>query len=391
MQHTYIERSLSSEVESCLRQFPAVAVLGPRQCGKSTLARHLVNARPDSIYLDLERPSDLRKLHDPELFLSRMSGRLVCLDEIQRVPDIFPVLRSLIDERGGAGQFLILGSASRDLIRQSSETLAGRIAYLNLPPFTFQELKDIKHGFDVTSLWLRGGFPESVLARNDSESLRWRLNFIRTFLERDIAQLGPGIASSNIERFWQMCAHYHGQLLNGSQIAQSLGVSHPTIRSYLDLLAGAFVMRVLSPVHANLKKRLVKSPRIYVRDSGLLHALHGIESYEDLLGHPVYGHSWEGMVIENVLALMPGWNPGFYRTARGAEIDLVLEKGGKRLAFECKASKAPELARGFWIAMEDLEVEQAWVVAPVDATYPLAENVDVIPVANLQSSLVEFL
>lgn len=386
MRHSYIGRKLETEVRSHLRQFAAVAVLGPRQCGKSTLARHVIKKFPDSLYLDLELPSDLRKLDDPELFFGDLGRRLVCLDEIQRKPDLFPVLRALIDERGRAGQLLILGSASRDLIRQSSETLAGRIAYLHLTPFTYGELQDAGVGITEKTYWLRGGFPESVLAGTESKSVRWRRNFLRTFVERDIAQLGPRIPVSDMDRFWRVCAHYSGQLLNQSEIAKSLGISHPTVRSYVDLLVGAFVARLLPPLRVNLKKRLVKSPRLYVRDSGLLHSLHEVDTFEDLMGHPVCGSSWEGMVIENIVSLLPDWQAYFYRTARGAEIDLVLQSGRRRIAFECKASSAPKPERGFWTAMKDLDIERAWIVAPVKEAYPIADNVRVIPLSGLDEA-----
>lgn len=382
MRYEYIQRNLQDELLDCLNTFPVVAVLGPRQCGKSTLAHAIIDGIENSIYLDLEKPSDLQKISEPELFFDLHKDRLICLDEIQRMPELFPVLRSVIDERKRKGQFLILGSASPNLIRQSSETLAGRIAYFELTPFLFSEIAAKIQ--DLNSYFLRGGFPESALARSDIDSLRWRRNFIRTFLERDIPQFGIQIPARTIERLWKMCAHHHGQLLNQSRLGESMGVSHTTIRSYIDLLSQTFMLRVLLPLETTLKKRLIKSPRIYVRDSGVLHALLDIETYDELMSHPVFGASWEGMVIENILGEFPYWKGSFYRTAAGAELDLVLEKGQKRLAVECKASAAPEVAKGFWNALQDLEIDEAWIIAPIKESYPLKKGVTVV-------SLVDFL
>lgn len=374
MQTSYISRELEFEVIRCLDAFPAVAVLGPRRSGKSTLARAITSKRKDSISLDLERPSDLNKLTDPELFLDLHREKLVCLDEIQRRPDLFAVLRSVIDERARTGQFLILGSASRDLIQQSSESLAGRIAYLELTPFL---LSEIASHSKAPSYWLHGGFPESFLARSHMDSVRWRQNFIRTFLERDIPQLGIRIPARTLERLWRMCAHHHGQLLNQSALGAALGLSHTTIRSYLGLLAETFMVRLLPPLLPNLKKRLVKSPRIYLRDSGILHTLLDIENEDDLLGHPVRGPSWEGMVIDNILGQFPDWRGHFYRAAAGAELDLVLEKGRTRIAIECKLSAAPKVGKGFWNALADLSINEAWIIAPVKENYPIGKGVTV--------------
>ncbi len=385
MQGIYIPRSLENDVRRGLEEFPAVAVLGPRQCGKSTLAKHVIESFPQSIYLDLERPSDGRKLTDPELFFDHYKDRLICLDEIQRLPEIFTILRSMIDERRRPGQFLILGSASGDLLRQSSESLAGRIAYLELAPFSINEISDRP----VSTLWLRGGFPSGLLSNDDQSSFRWRQNFVRTFLERDISQLGIRISSASIERLWRLCAHYHSQLLNLSAIGSSLGITHHTARSYIDLLSKTFMLRVLPPFEANAKKRLVKSPKIYIRDSGLLHTLLGIREYEDLLAHPVFGGSWEGFVIENILTCLPDWNPSFYRTSAGAEIDLVLERGKHRIAIECKASSSPSVTKGFWYALDDIQPDEVLIVAPVKKTYPIKEGVMVIPLQELVQHLMK--
>ena len=335
----YLKRRIEGELQECIAAFPAVAVLGPRRSGKSTLAKTVMANLENSLYLDLEKPSDLAKLTEPELFFGHNASKLICLDEIQRVPELFRVLRAVIDEKPEPGRFLILGSASPALIRQSSETLAGRIAFLDLTPFLYSELAGT--GIDLRIYQLRGGFPESSLASAEKQSNRWRANFIRTFLERDLAQLGLPIPAGNIERLWRMCAHSHAQLLNQSQFGSALGVSHTTVRKYLDILCRTFMIRLLPPYLPNLAKRLVKSQKIYVRDSGILHALLGISTYDDLLGHPVFGASWEGLVIENLLGELPDWSGFFYRTAAGAEIDLLLEKGRRRVAIECKVSAAP--------------------------------------------------
>ncbi len=385
-----IARHLARQVDRWLTQFPAVALLGPRQCGKSTLAKALLAHRPDSTYLDLEKPSHHARLRDAEAFLNLHRGKLICLDEIQRQPDLFPVLRSFLDDNQANGQILLLGSASRDLIQQSSETLAGRIGYLELTPFRLSEVAGghARPGDVLQKLWLRGGFPRSFLAADERASLEWRQEFIRAFLERDISQLGFHIPAATLRRFWQMCAHVHGQLWNGSRLGESMGVSHTTIRSYVDLLSQTYTLRVLPPCEPNLKKRLIRSPRVYVRDTGLLHALLDIESLDHLMGHPTYGASWEGLVVEHVAShLTPGWRASFYRSSAGSEADLVLEKGDQRLVVECKASSAPRVERGFWTALSDLNVQKAWVAAPVSESYPLAKNVMVAPLSDLLEQL----
>lgn len=386
----YLPRAIQSQVDARLADFPVVAVLGPRQCGKTTLIRETVGRHPGVVYLDLERPSDLAKLRDPELFfnLHRTQGTasLFCLDEIQRAPEIFPLLRSLVDEDRRNGQFLLLGSASRDLLRQTSESLAGRIAHLELTPFLASEIPGDDPGA-LPRLWVRGGFPRSFLAASDESSRAWRESFVLTFLERDLPQLGLNVPAAMLHRLWRMLAHIHGQTLNSSQLGGALGVSHPTIRSYLDLLTQTFMVRLLEPFATNTKKRIVKSPKVYLRDSGILHTLLQIDRLDDLLAHPGYGESWEGLVIENVIAALPRWQPSFYRTADGAEIDLVLERGQRRLAIECKASTAPKVSRGFWSALDDLGIEEAWVVAPVTEAYPLRAGVKVTPLRVLLDRL----
>ncbi len=294
-------------------------------------------------------------------------------------------MRSTIDQNVKNSQFLILGSASRDLIKQSSESLAGRVAYIELTPFLLSEIKakTKELEIDVLPLWIRGGFPKSYLARNDKSSVNWRENFIRTFLERDIPQLGFRIPAETLNRLWRMLAHSHGQLLNHSSIGSSLGVSHTTIRSYVDLLSQTFMIRVLKPYIANLKKRLVKSPKIYIRDSGILHTLLEIENQDSLMANPIYGSSWEGFALENIIMVFSDWHSSFFRTAAGAELDLILTKGTKLVAVEFKASLAPQITKGFWNAVSDLKIDNAWIVAPVDEAYPLKENVYVTPLRDL--------
>ncbi len=376
---TYIPRYLTGDILRRLENMPAVAILGPRQCGKSTLARHIISERRDAVYLDLERPSDVNRLRDPEAFFALNRGRLVCLDEIQLVPGLFAALRPILDEEGENGRLLILGSASRDLIRQSSESLAGRISYLELTPFMLDEVG----AENLYTLWLRGGFPRSFLAPDDRASLEWRQDFVRTFLERDIPQLGFRIPASSIRRLWQMCAHVHGQVLNASMIGKALGTSHHTVKSYMDILAETFILRILPPFHANLKKRLIKSPKIYIRDSGLLHCLLGIGSHNDLLGHPVFGASWEGLVLETVISRTSDWQHSFYRTRSGVEIDLILKRGTRTVAIECKATTAPRPGKGFWQALKDLSIEEAFVVAPVAEAYPIERGVKVVPLIDM--------
>lgn len=377
-----IKRRLLPLIEHSLTEFPAVALLGPRQAGKTTLARVVANERSNSVYLDLERPSDLAKLSDPELFLSRHAGQLVVIDEVQRQPEIFAVLRSLIDEKRTPGRFLLLGSASPQLLRQASESLAGRVSFHELAPFDISEIQP--NNPELQNFWLRGGYPLSWLAKSDTSSYSWRESFIATHLERDIPAFGIRVPGTTLRRFWQMLAHLHGQLWNASRLAAGFGVSAPTVQHYLDILEATLMLRRLPPFQANLGKRLVKSPKVYLRDSGILHALLSISSLNDLAGHPVVGASWEGWVLEQIAQLIaPQWQLSFYRTAAGAEIDVVAERGNRKIGFEIKFSSAPSLSKGFWSAMSDLKLEQAYVIAPVENGYPLAPNVYVVPAAEL--------
>lgn len=389
-----IERSLYPKLLESLKTFPVVGLVGPRQVGKTSLARQLVAdlsqtkdpIAPSAVMLDLERPSDLAKLTEPELFLEPLANRLVVLDEVQLRPDLFPVLRALVDARRTSGRFLILGSAAPALIQHSSETLAGRIEFLELAPLNLAEVAVKEASPNVAqTLWSRGGFPDSYLARSDAASMRWREAFVRSYLERDIPQLGIRISAATLRRFWLMLAHYHGQLWNASTLAGSLGVSAPSVRHYLDILESTFMVRVLQPYSANLGKRLVKSPKVYVRDSGLLHALLNLPDHDALLGHPVLGASWEGWVIEQILAQAPdGTRPYFYRTASGNELDLLLElPGGVLRAVEIKHSAAPKVGKGFNEALDALKLDRGFVIAQVDAPYPLSQRAQVLPLSRL--------
>lgn len=381
-------RTLAAFLHAALAEMPAVALIGPRQVGKTTLALEIAKKRP-SLYLDLESDRDRAKLAHPELYLADHQDKLVILDEVHRTPGLFPTLRGLIDRsrRKGRrnGQFLLLGSASFDLLRQSGETLAGRVRYLELAPFYVAEVGPAR----ADALWVRGGFPDSLLARDDAQSLRWRRDFIRSYLERDIPQFGPRIAAETLRRFWTMLAHHQGGLLNTAQFARGLGVDVKTAGSYLDLLVDLLLVRRLTPWHANIGKRLVKSPKVFVRDSGIVHALLDIPDKEVLLAHPVLGASWEGHVIENVLGCAPDGVQGhFYRTGGGAEIDLVLSwPNGTLWAIEIKRSLLPQVERGFHAACADLEPRRRFVVYPGDERFPLSEGIEAIPLAALVGEL----
>lgn len=384
-----IERRAAPEVASLLDSTPAVALLGPRQTGKTTLALAIAQTRP-SVYLDLESAADRARLVEPELYLADHTSELVILDEIHRAPGLFETLRSVIDrgrrEGKGTGRFLLLGSAAIALLAQLGETLAGRIAFVELAPFDVTEVD----GERLDELWVRGGFPESFLAADEQVSIRWREDFIRTYLERDIPQLGPRIPAETLRRLWTMFAHHQGSLLNAAQIARGLGVSGATVSHYLDLMVDLLLVRRLPPYLTNAGKRLVRSPKVYVRDSGLLHALLGLSTKEAVLGHPVAGPSWEGMAIENLLAAAgPRAQASFYRTSHGAEIDLVLTwPSGKLWAIEIKRSLAPTLERGFHAAIADLTPERALVVYPGDEHYRVAPEVEAIGLAELCEEIV---
>jgi len=384
-----IPRRLLPALTEALAKAPAVALLGPRQVGKTTLALEAAKTRP-AVYLDLESESDRAKLSAPELYLAQHEAKLVILDEIQRTPQLFRNLRGLIDSgrrRGrGKGRFLVLGSASIDLLKQTSESLAGRIRYLELAPLAAGEMGRKR----LDALWLRGGFPESLLAGSDAASLRWRMDFIRTYLERDIPQLGPRIPAETLRRLWTMLAHQQGGLLNAAAQARALAVDGKTVAAYLDLLVDLLLVRRLTPWHANVRKRLVKAPKVYVRDSGLVHALLGIGEREGLLAHPVAGGSWEGAAIESLIAAAPsGTEAHFFRTAAGAEIDLLLALPGRRKpwAIEIKRGLAPRLERGFHLACDTVQPERRLVVYGGAERFPLAEGVEAVSLAELCAEL----
>lgn len=382
-----IARRIEDDVWAVLGRQAAVALFGPRQVGKTTLAVSIAE-RTHSIYLDLENGADREKMADPVMFLSQYDDRLVVLDEIHRVPDLFLSLRGLIDEGRrsgkGKGRFLLLGSAAIELLRQSGESLAGRIAYIDMGPFDLLEVGHVHPG--MIGLWVRGGYPDSFLARDHEESLALRRDFIRTYLERDVPMFGPRLPAETLSRLWTMLAHGQGGLLNASRLAASLSVSAQTVTRFLvDLL----LVRRLPLLHANVKKRLVKSPKVYVRDSGMLHALLDILDYNALCGHPVAGPSWEGFVIENLLANTPGrTHASFYRTTAGAEVDLVLElPGGSVWAVEIKLGSVPKCERGFHIAREDVQPERSFVVYSGTERYSMADGIEAIGVEELAGEL----
>jgi hypothetical protein len=383
-----ILRRIEPVVQERLGHLPAVALLGPRQVGKTTLAHRIADGR-DSVYLDLESPRDREKLSDPEFYLSAHADKLVVLDEVQRTPELFATLRGLIDSgrRGGRkfGRFLLLGSASADLLRQS-ETLAGRIAYLELSPLDVNEVSRKKH----TDLWVRGGFPESFRAVDVGRSLVWREAFIRTYLERDIPQLGPRIPATTLHRFWTMLAHVQGGLFNAAHLARGLAVDGKTVTRYLDLMVDLMLVRRLQPFQTNLGKRLVKAPKVYVRDSGIVHALLNIASHEALLGHPVAGGSWEGFVIENLVAAAPPRTvPLFYRSAAGAEIDLLLEMPGHGLwAIDIKRGLSALPEKGFHLACDDVKPAKRFVVNSGAERYTITKGVEAIGLAEMASALL---
>ena len=385
------KRELTQKIIFSLTQNPVVAILGPRQIGKTTLAHEIAKTQP-SVYLDLENPEDFQKLQDPAHYLGLHADKLVILDEIQRYPDLFMSLRGIIDARRregrGNGRFLVLGSATNELLKQSSESLAGRIHYSELTGLNPFEIEK-PNSEPLRQLWMRGGFPDSYAAADDQASHTWRQNFIRTYLERDIPQLGPRIPAATLMRFWTMLAHTQGELLNASKLASALGVESVTVSRYLDLMVDLLLVRRLEPWYGNVKKRLVKSPRTYVRDSGIVHALLQIPNYETLLGHPILGKSWEGFVIETIINALPaGAHPFFYRTSAGAEVDLVIEFGlDDYWAVEIKANRTPSLKKGFHVACEDLKVKQKFVVYTGEDKFPTNHDTTILSLAHFIEEL----
>ena len=372
---TFLER-----IVTLFRTHPAVGMLGPRQCGKTTLARdHIASLPRQQVhYFDLEDPEHLNRLREPKLALAPLEG-LIVIDEVQRSPELFPLLRVLIDQKRERQRYLILGSASRKLIRQSSETLAGRIAYLELPPFTAFEVED------ASRLWLRGGFPPAYLAPTDGDSMVWRKAYVTTFLERDVPALGIDFAANAMRRFWMMLAHSHGQVFNASDLARSLGVSSPTVKRYLDILNGTFMTRLLQPWHANIRKRQVKSPKVYFRDAGILHALLNLPDQPALHGHPQVGASWEGFALEQVAQIYGAQAEEcyFWGAHTGPELDLLMVRGSRKVAFEFKYSSAPKRTRSMRLALDALGLDQITIVYPGDDAYPLTENIRVANLAHL--------
>ncbi len=380
-------RNLNRQVRELLDSTPAVVLIGSRQVGKTTLAREIGDER-DAVYLDLESPSDRAKLADPESYLNEHMGRLVILDEVHRVPDLFPVLRGRIDEgrRRGirSGMYLLLGSASIDLLDRSAESLAGRISYVELHPLSLSEVQGISSN-PLQSLWVRGGYPDSTLASSESHSYTWRSNFIRTYLEREVPQFSPRKSTEQMRQLWTMLAHLQGQVLNASMLARSIGVDYKTVLSYITLLEQLLLVRTLQPWHTNAGKRLTKRPKLYVRDSGILHTLLGIRSFDELLGNPIIGQSWEGFVLQQICAVASNnLNISFYRTSGGAEIDVLLNfDNGEQWAIEVKRSTAPSPRRGFHEAIADLTPQRALVVYNGTEKYPLSPTIEAIPLAIL--------
>ena len=369
-------------IEIALAENPVCALMGPRQCGKTTLARELAS-KEKAHYFDLESASARSRLeHTPELVLGELRG-LVVIDEIRRLPGLFAVLRPLADRRGTPARFLILGSATPALVRGASDSLAGRVGFVDLAGFTLNETG----AEQLRTLWLRGGLPRSFLATGEAASYRWRRNFIRTFLERDIPQLGIGIPAETLRRFWMMVAHYHGQIWNGAELARAFGVSEMTVRSYLDLLTGTFLLRQLPPWFENIAKRQYKSPKVYVRDTGLLHALLGLRGAEELQGHPKVGASWEGFALEQVLAAAGDSDAFYWGTHAGAELDLLLFQGRKRFGVEFKHTDAPAMTKSLHIALADLHLDRAWIVHPGRDSYPVHEKVRACPLPEIVSQL----
>lgn len=362
-----------------LKETPGVALLGPRQCGKTTLARRVALQQGAKIF-DLEDPADAAALENPMLALQSLRG-LVVLDEVQRKPELFPILRVLMDRPGSPAKFLLLGSASPFLVKGVTESLAGRVSFIDLQGFSLDEVGVVHQA----TLWQRGGFPRSFISQNEAASYDWRRDFIRTFVEKDFTALGLGTTSSSIGRLWQMAAHYHGQSLNSSEMGRSLGESYKTIQRHLEMLEGAYMIRLLRPWFENMGKRLVRSPKIYVRDSGLLHALLGIGDQDALLGHPKLGASWEGFALEQILMRFPRTDAWYWGTQGGAELDLLLMRGGKRWGFEFKCTDAPSSSKSMHSAIESLGLEHLWVIYPGERGYPLSDRITVMPLKDMNT------
>lgn len=375
----YITRNLESKILQSIRNNPVTAVIGPRQCGKSTLVKHLLRGFENTVYLDLERPSDMQKLENAEWYLGSLKDKLVCIDEIQRKPELFPLLRSLVDDWGGNSHFLVLGSSSRELLKQSSESLAGRISFKKLTPFTYNE---ISRTVSLEEYLCKGGFPRSLLAKDAIISMDWRNDFITTFIERDLIQYS-GFQPVVMRRLWQMLAHHNGQTINYSSLGNSLGVSNVTIHNYLDLLEGTLMVEVLRPWFSNTRKRMVKAPKVYIADQGIANALLGLSTFDQVSGHPTLGTIWEQVVLTHVKSCLPEAEYSFYRTAGGAEIDLVVCVNQKTFAIECKASLSPALTKGNYSAIEEIRPLATFIVSPVETGWPVQAGIDVTSLNQL--------
>jgi len=380
----YLNRNIEKDVVESINNFPVVAVVGPRQCGKSTLIKHITsNLSHEVLHLDLERPSDLQKLENAEWFLSSQKNKLICIDEIQRRPELFPLVRSLVDEWDRPSCFVVLGSASRDLLMQSSESLAGRIVYKQLTPFLFSE---INQHYTIEQYFERGGFPRSLLGKSNSISFEWRRNFISTFLERDMLQWA-NFTPVTMQRIWQMLAHFNGQTVNYSHLGNALGVSNQTVKNYIDLLESTYMVHVVQPYTSNLGKRLVKSPKVYVADAGIVATLLGIRSFDELSGHPAFGAIWEQIVLSNLKGQFPEAKIFYYRTTGGAEIDFVVSLNNRIFAVECKASFTPTLSKGNYSAIADISPKHTFVVTPSTDSWSMKKGIDVVSIGELLSAI----
>ncbi|MDR3243137.1 MAG: ATP-binding protein [Elusimicrobiota bacterium] len=381
----YISRQIESSILQSLKNFPITAITGPRQCGKSTLIHHIVEQMPNSVYLDLEKPSDLQKLENAEWFLTSQKGKLICIDEIQRQPELFPLLRVLADEWKYTGCFLILGSASRQMLKQSSESLAGRIIYKRLTPFLIDE---VKSQFTMEQYFSMGAFPPSLISADNQISYEWRENFISTFLQQDLLQWA-GFSPVTMRRLWQMLAHMNGQTVNYSSFSVSLGISDSSVRNYIDLLASAYMVEIIAPYFSNIGKRLVKAPKVYIADSGLTACLLGLNSFEALSGHSSFGSIWEQIVLSNIRGWFPQAEIFHYRTAHGAEIDFIVKIDASIYAIECKASYSPIVSKGIYAAIDDVKPKHTFVVIPSKDSWTMKEGIDIVSLMDLKSRLVE--
>jgi predicted AAA+ superfamily ATPase len=381
----YLSRTIENTVKEAIDNFPVTAIIGPRRCGKSTLVKHITsNLSSEVLYLDLERPSDLQKLENAEWFLSTQKDKLICIDEFQRQPELFPLIRSLVDEWNRPGCFIVLGSASRDLLMQSSESLAGRIVYKQLTPFLISE---IGHDYAIEKYFERGGFPRSLLSKSEAASLEWRESFISTFLERDMLQW-VNFTPITMRRIWQMLAHLNGQTVNYSDLGRSLSVTGQTIKNYIDLLESTYMIHVVHPYISNLGKRLVKAPRVYIADAGIAAALLGVRSFQDLAGHPSFGAIWEQIVLSNLKGIYPEAEVFFYRTSKGSEIDFVLKLHNRTIAAECKASFTPSLSEGNYAALEDIAPDHTFVVTPSPDSWSMKEGIDVVSLEDFLRRII---